>query len=190
MSDDFRLVVPSLDHLPSYRAALEAGWSAANIDGERARLAELALIDADAAAFVRSLDDPARTGRPNILLDGTTRPRLPGYRRWMWDGEFCGSIGLRWQPGTSELPSCIHGHVGFAVVPWKRGNGHAARALALLLPDARAKGLPYLEITADEDNPASRRTIERCGGVLVGRFTQDAACGGGETLRYRIDLSA
>jgi predicted acetyltransferase len=41
----------------------------------------------------------------------------------MWDGEFCGSIGLRWLPGTEELPPHCLGHIGYAVVPWKRRLG-------------------------------------------------------------------
>jgi predicted acetyltransferase len=48
--------------------------------------------------------DREATGNPMTLLDGTRVPRIPGYRRWMWDGEFCGSIGFRWQPGTEALP--------------------------------------------------------------------------------------
>jgi len=41
----------------------------------------------------------------------------------MWDDEFAGSIGFRWQPGTSALPPHCLGHIGYAVVPWKQGRG-------------------------------------------------------------------
>ena len=68
-------------------------------------------------------------------------PRLPGFVRWLWDGEFCGQIGFRWQPGTEALPPHCLGHIGYAVVPWKRGKGYATRALAMLLPE-RARGRP------------------------------------------------
>jgi predicted acetyltransferase len=44
----------------------------------------------------------------------------------------------------------------------------ATRALGLLLPIVRARGLPRLLVTCDEDNPASRRVIERNGGVPAG----------------------
>jgi hypothetical protein len=33
-------------------------------------------------------------GSPIKLPNGTTVPRPPGSRRWLWDDEFCGSIGL------------------------------------------------------------------------------------------------
>jgi len=74
--------------------------------------------------------------------------RLPGFSRWMWDGEFCGSIGFRWQPGTAVLPPHCLGHIGYAVVPWKKRRGHATRALAAMLPLARAEGLRYVELLA------------------------------------------
>ena len=35
--------------------------------------------------------DREAKGPPVILPDGRTVPRLPGYSRWMWDGEFCGA---------------------------------------------------------------------------------------------------
>jgi predicted acetyltransferase len=188
MSEPFRLVPPAPVYLPAYRDALEAGWSPDNVLGNIAAHRELDLIDRDSTAFLVSLDDPKAKGPPILMKDGTTRPRLPGYRRWMWDGAFCGSIGFRWQDGTSELPDYCPGHVGFGVVPWKRGNGYAAKALAALLPDARLRGLTYVEVTADEGNVASRKTIETCGGIVVEHFTKMDAHGGGESVRYRIML--
>jgi hypothetical protein len=44
------------------------------------------------------------------------------------DGEFCGSIGLRWQPETSALPSHVPGHIGYSVVAWRWRRGYAIRA--------------------------------------------------------------
>jgi predicted acetyltransferase len=82
----------------------------------------------------------------------------------------------------------VLGHIGYAVVPWARGRGHAKRAVGLLLPEARRLGLTYVEITTDPDNPASQAVIVANGGRLVERFAKVAAQGGTETLRYRIDL--
>ena len=188
MPETFRLVTPAPVYLPSYRAALEAGWSPDSVLGNLATQRELDRIDRDPIAFLLSLDDPKAKGPPVSLIDGSTRPRLPGYRRWMWDGEFCGSISLRWQDGTEVMPPYVPGHIGFGVVPWKRGRGYAAKALALLLPEARGRGLRWVDITTEEDNLASRRTIERCGGVMIGRFMKDPGHRGGEALRYRIEL--
>ena len=110
-------------------------------------------------------------------------PRLPFIVRWMWDGEFCGQICLRWQPGTDALPSHVLGHVGYAVVPWKRGRGYATEALRLMLDEARAIGLGRLEITTENGNEASCRVIERNGGRRVEEFV-NARYGPGLRFRY------
>jgi predicted acetyltransferase len=73
-------------------------------------------------------------------------------------------------------------------VPWKQDRGYATRGLALLLPEARAQGLAHVELTTDPDNLASQRVILANGGRLVERFRKAEAYGGGESLRFRIDL--
>lgn len=181
------LVWPAVEHLPSYVRALERGWSP---DTQRAAAAqdELARIGRGPAGFLAEQVDREATGPPVVLPDGSTVPRLPGYRRWLWDGEFCGVIGLRWQPGTAALPSYCLGHIGYSVVPWKRRQGYATRALGLLLPEARLEGLPYVELTTDAANVASRRVIETNGGALVEQFTKPATHGSAASLRFRIML--
>ena len=179
---------PALEHLDSYREALERGWSPDNINGRKTAERELREIAADPVAFVASLDDPEARGAPIELPDGSTVQRLPGFRRFIWDGAFVGSIGLRWQRGTSALPAHVPGHIGYAVVPWKRRRGHASEALRLLLDEARTVGLDYVELTADPDNLPSQKVITANGGKLAERFTKDGALGGGESLLFRIML--
>jgi len=183
------LVVPSLDRLDAYADALRrGGFYPDNSRGEPSALDELAKIKADPAAFVASLDDREGKGAPIILPDGSQVTRLPGYRRWLWDGEFCGHIGFRWQPGTSALPPYVLGHIGYGVVPSKRGRGYATRALALMLPEARKAGLAYVELTTDTDNLPSQKVISANGGTLVERFNKTEAHGGEVALRWRIVL--
>jgi predicted acetyltransferase len=185
---DLRLAKPSLKALPQYVDALKRVWSPDNVRGRLAADEQLARIAEDAAAFIASQDDPEGRGPPVILGDGSQVKRLPGYYRWIWDGEFCGTVGFRWQPGTPELPEHVLGHLGYGVVPWKQGRGYATRALGLILPDARNQGLPWVELTTDPDNIASQRVIEANGGVLIARFTKLPAYGSTEGLRYRISL--
>jgi predicted acetyltransferase len=178
---------PDASMLDGYTDALRRGWHANTMRPESAS-EELEAIDRDAQAFLSSLVDREGKGPPIELPDGSFVPRLPGYRKWMWDGSFCGSIGLRWQPGTSELPRHVLGHIGYTVVAWKRGRGYATRALGLILPEARAEGLDHVELSTDLDNLASQRVIEHNGGVVAERFRHDDGYGGQEALRYRIDL--
>jgi predicted acetyltransferase len=182
------LVRPSPPYLASYVAALERGWSPDNIRGDAAAREELGLIAADPDAFFARLVDREGKGPPIELPDGTHVPRLPGFRRWVWDGELCGTIGFRWQPGTSALPPYVLGHIGYAIVPWKRQRGYATRALALMLEEARGEGLEHVELTCDASNVASQRVIVANGGVLVEHFRKPAQYGGTDSVRYRIVL--
>jgi predicted acetyltransferase len=165
---------------------LERGWSPDNIRGDAAALEQLARIADDADAFLASLVD-REGGSPIAPPDRTLVPRIPGYRRWMWDGEFCGSIGLRWQPGTEALPPYCLGHIGYSVVPWKRRRGYATQAIREILLDAKAEGLRYVDLTARPDNAVSRRVIEANGGVFLEEFTTPVALGGHREVRYRVD---
>lgn len=181
------LVKPSLAHLPGYVSALERGWSSDTIRGAAAAREELDKIERSPVAFVEQLDDPNAGGGPVRMLDGSFATRLPGFNRWLWDDEFCGSIGFRWSPGTPALPPTCLGHIGYSVVPWKTGRGYAKAALQIL-PEARERDLAFVELVADVDNIASQRVILANGGVFVERFTKLPALGGGDALRFRIHL--
>ena len=178
---------PTLDILPSYVAALQRGWSADTVRGRAAAEAELRCIEENAHAFVESLDDRGAQGAPVVLPNGSTVHRIPGFRRWVWDGDFCGSIGFRWVPGASELPAHVLGHIGYAIVPWRRERGYASRALGLLLPEAWALGLAHVDITTDPENLPSQKVILNNDGQLIRRFAKPDAYGGGESLLFRIE---
>ena len=182
-----QLAWPSTDTLPSYALALARGWSP-NTLRPTAGQEELAQIEADPGAFLASLVDREGTGAPVRMPDGSFVPRLPGYRRWMWDGEFCGTISLRWQQGSNALPPYCLGHIGYAVVPWKQRQGYATQALALLLREAPAAGLAYVQITTEPENLASQRVICANGGKLVEEFTSLPELGGMAVMRFRIVL--
>ena len=188
MSEPLRIVVPSHAALDQYVAALRRGWSPNNEHPEHARTEQLEAIAKDGAAFVAAQVDREARGAPVRLPDGTTVPRLPGYVLWIWDGEFCGTIGLRWQAGTHDLPPTCLGHIGYSVVPWKRKRGYATAALGLMLAHARAEGLEHVLITTNTDNLASQRVVQANGGVLVEQFVKTPHHGGTPGFRYRIDL--
>lgn len=109
----------------------------------------------EVVAHLRSYADPERD-----LPDG----RVHCTYFWIVEGdEFVGYLALR----HALTPWLLEdgGHIGFSVRPTRRREGHARRALALALPEARALGLDRVLLTCDEDNDGSRLTIEGNGGV-------------------------
>ena len=188
MSTPVSLIRPGPAHLERYRDALQRGWSADNVRGKAAADEELALLAADPESYYRRSVDPVGEGLVT-LPDGSQVQRLPWRRYWVFAGEaMAGSINLRWQHGTEALPPHVLGHIGYAVVPWLQGRGIATAALAALLPEARALGLRWVELTTDEDNLASQRVIAANGGALVELFNKPAAYGGKPSQRWRIPL--
>ena len=180
------LVTPGRPYLSSYRDALLRGWEPDNLRGQQSTADHLALIEADTEAFLGLLEDPLGQGPPIRLPDGSTIPRLPSITRWLWDGTFAGNISLRWQPGSSELPANVLGHIGFSVVPWKRRRGYAKWALSRMIDEAWSRGLAHVELTTGIDNFASQKVLQACRASLIDQFERDAAYGGGAALRYRI----
>lgn len=80
------------------------------------------------------------------------------------DGEFVGYLALR----HALTPWLLEegGHIGYAVRPSRRREGHAARALVLAVAEAGGLGIERALVTCDEDNDGSRAVIERAGGVF------------------------
>jgi RimJ/RimL family protein N-acetyltransferase len=193
-----QLVRPSPTYLRGYVAALKQGWSPDTTRGPEAAVEALEKIRADPVSLFAVTDDPEGLGPPWKALDGTMHARLPGLVRWMWEDEtddatepcFAGSINLRWVKDHGPLPPHVLGHIGYAVVPWKRRRGHATHALAQMLLIARAQGMPMVEITTDTDNLPSQRVITANGGVLVEEFNKGPAWGNRPGLRFCIELRA
>ena len=179
----FGLAEPQTAMLDSYAAALRSGWSPNNVRDVSAE--HLGAIAADPVAFLRQLSDSAPG---TMTIGGAIFPRLPFRTRWIWDGDFCGSISLRYQTGTDELPPHVFGHIGYAVVPWKRNHGYASGALRQMLDEARQVGLGQVEITTQSDNLASCTVIERNGGVRAGTKAHPAFLDTGTLDRYVIAL--
>ncbi len=176
----FGLAEPQLPMLASYVAALEQGWSPRSTVDVSAE--QLAALRQDPKAFLTELN---RQDGPLTLENGEVVPKLPNRVRWMWDGEFCGTISLRWQPGTNALPPYVHGHIGYAVVPWKRGHGLAKRALRLILREACEVGLDRVEISTTPENIASQKVALANGARFLHAYDTEPY-GIGPAFRYEI----
>ena len=100
-------------------------------------------------------------------LDGT---RVPSSYFWITDGdggpddEVVGFLNLRHVLNDFLLEE--GGHIGYSIRPAARRRGHASAALALAVAAAARLGIDRVLVTCEEDNDASRRTIEANGGVL------------------------
>ena len=115
-------------------------------------------------------------------LPETPRPAgwVASSMLWMVeDDEVVGRISFRHDLTPSLVE--VGGHIGYAVRPSARGQGHAADAVRQLLPRCAAHGLERVLLTCDATNHASRRTIERCGGVLEDQR--------GEKLRFWVSTT-
>ncbi|MET0468971.1 MAG: GNAT family N-acetyltransferase [Aeromicrobium sp.] len=82
------------------------------------------------------------------------------------DGEIVGRTSIRWE--LNDFLSTLGGHIGYAVRPAHRRQGHATEILRQSVEILRARGVRRILVTCDDDNLASARVIEANGGVLEG----------------------
>jgi predicted acetyltransferase len=134
------------------------------------------------------LEDPEEFARYCAALnDGVVRPDAPGiYLARLhgtpppgeWVDGYVPQTVLWWVAGDEYLgrlsirhrltPHLLHhgGNIGFEMRPSARRRGHATAMLAAALPLAAALGIHSARVDCDRDNAASRRVIEKNGGVL------------------------
>ncbi|MET8153504.1 GNAT family N-acetyltransferase [Actinoplanes sp. NPDC049668] len=119
-------------------------------------------------------------------------PAVPVSEGWVhctywWiveDGEVLGAIALRHE--LNDFLARAGGHIGYGVRPSARRRGLASFALGEVLRQAGKLGLDRVLITCNVSNEASRRTIERNGGVLEDIRETEI----GRLRRYWVDVSA
>lgn len=102
----------------------------------------------------------------------TDTPRPDGYVPsttlwWVRDDRYLGRVAIRHRL-TPQLCE-VGGHIGYDVRPSARRRGHATAMLRGALPVARELGIESALVTCDVDNLASRKVIERNGGVQADR---------------------
>ena len=82
------------------------------------------------------------------------------------DGKIVGRVSIRHE--LNDFLFRLGGHIGYGVVPSERRKGYGAIMLQLALPVARSVGISKVLVTCDDDNDASRKIIEKNGGVFDG----------------------
>jgi len=182
------IIRPEERYLESYKLALIQSISSGTTAHPFRAQSELLEIETAPESFLAKQDDPSALSGDIELSDGSFVPRLPGFTRWMWDGEVCGEINFRWNVGTTDLPPHCLGHIGYEVFSWKRNKGYASEALKQVLPEAIKLCMPFVELTTDIDNLFSQKVIKNNGGVLHEKFVKPEVHGGTDGLRFRIYL--
>ncbi len=89
------------------------------------------------------------------------------------DGELVGRVSVRY--ALNDYLAAEGGHIGYGVRPTFRRRGHATEILRQAIALARTEGVERILIVCDDDNAASIRVIERCGGVLESVVTPAGA---------------
>lgn len=93
---------------------------------------------------------------------------------------FVGAVNIRHRLNAGLLRS--GGHIGDGIRPSERGKGLGTSMIALALEECDKLGIKDVLMCCDDDNIASARTIEKNGGVLENKVTDDD----GTVRRYWI----
>jgi predicted acetyltransferase len=122
------------------------------------RGAEIAHTDPN--AFVDLMNDRAAGRR---IAKGFVR----ADEFWIVEGgEVVGTLGVRHE--LTERLRQMGGHIGYSTHPDHRGRGIATFALRHGLEVLAGLGVTEALVTCDENNAASARVIEKCGGQRIG----------------------
>ncbi len=134
----------------------------------------LSKFDPDFSKFLENLKNE-REGK--YLKEGY----VPQTIYWLVKGDrFIGRVGIRHK--LTEKLKIVGGHLGYAIRPSERGKGYGSLALTLGLPKAKELGLDSVLITCKSTNIASKKIIEKHGGVFEGLTPFEDA----DMLRYWV----
>lgn len=99
------------------------------------------------------------------------------------DNKIIGSTHIRHNLDR-EILRTYGGHIGYAVCPGERGKGYGTAILELALDYCIGLDLNHIMLSCDKENFASKRIIEKCGGVFERSYRTE----GREILVYQINL--
>ena len=176
------LCAPAMTFAPSYIEALHERYHLG--DDPPYDSAALAAIAGDVPAHLAEI---TRQNRLHRFADGTSAPLSPFSLFWFIEGgcTFLGSLHVRHEL-ANDYARLIAGHVRYGVRPSRWNQGLGTELLIAGLAEARAMGHRRILVVCRDSNVASRRLIERCGGVFENSVLDPY--GEGLKRRYRIAL--
>lgn len=133
----------------------------------------------DPTDFPALLDKHNRLASGKDLPEGSVRSELLVAE---FEGRIVGRVSIRYE--LTDFLIVVGGHIGYAVLPDERRRGFAGEILRQGLERLGEAGVHKVLVTCDDDNVASRRTIEGAGGVLENTHTTSD---GKVKLRFWID---
>ena len=132
---------------------------AAETEADKAHLGDFDLLKTDPETYLINAENQSK---------GIDLP--PG---WVPHTRFWYILNNRRIIGTADMRHYLTpdledlgGHIGYVVRPEERNKGYASSMLAAVIPEALDFDIKKLLITAASDNIASRKVIEKNGGVL------------------------
>ena len=100
------------------------------------------------------------------------------------NNKIVGAIGIRWK----QVPVLMTfgGLIGYSIRPSQRGKGYASEMLKLALDKFKNTNIENILITCKDFNIASKKVIERNGGIFENIYSNDDD--GYTYLRYWIKI--
>lgn len=174
------LVLPSVDYKASYIAAVKETQADSDTTDRTRGYQKFSVADLkkDFEAYVQRKRDES---------EGRNLPEgyVPHTEYWLVDGgAYIGGVNIRHR--LNEHLEKFGGHIGYDIRPSKRNKGYGTKILELALKKARELGITRALVTCNADNTASRKIIEKNGGVYENTLRDEAA--GVDKLRFWIDI--
>jgi len=85
------------------------------------------------------------------------------------DNKLIGFVDIRHE--LNDFLKSYGGHIGIGIRPSERGKGYGLEILTKALNFCKKIGLQEVMLACYKDNIASRKTIEKCGGILKKEFS-------------------
>lgn len=144
------------------------------------------LVQGIGSLDVNDFEASVERARDHALGIGLPVGWVPAVTYWLvCQNRLIGTTNLRYE--LNDFLREFGGHIGYSVRPSEQKKGYGMLLLGLTLEKAKTLGLTQVLVTCDKSNIASRRVIEKNGGVLENEVMLKDT--GKPLLRYWIDLT-